>query len=463
MEDLRYIDLEKLEKMFIGTYCDIRAGFGESNNIVLKDGNIDEISSGMGAGVSVRVLYKNGWGYATSNKIDLDEIKELIQKAYKIAKISNENSKKTVILKDVKTYEDYVISNAKINPKNVEIEEKKEYLMLAHKYMTDDNNNPNNKNKIVSTSVAYSDAVGHSLFINSEGTRIEKENIRVLMYMTAVAKDSTLQYASERLGGDGFEVIKEGNVTQKAKYAKDRALRLLGAKPCPKGEFNVILDPELAGVFIHEAVGHASEADLVLQNDSVFKDKIGEVVGSQYVSVIDNPLIEDSFGYYKYDDEGVKGRETKIIEDGVLKNYLHTRETAGRLNMEITGNARAQGLNKPLVRMSNTYIKPGDWKFDELLQDTKNGIFLKGSRGGQVDTGKGLFQFNAVEAFLIENGELTTPLRDAGLSGEILNILHNIDAVSDEFKLSVGYCGKNGQSVPVGDGGGSVRTKTVLS
>ena len=173
-------------------------------------------------------------------------------------------------------------------------------------------------------------------------------------------------------------------------------------------------------------------------------------------------MIENSFGYYKYDSEGVKGSETKIIENGVLKNYLHTRETAGRLNMEITGNARAQGLDKPLVRMSNTYIQPGDWKFDELLQDTKNGIFLKGSRGGQVDTGKGLFQFNAVEAFLIENGELTTPLRDAGLSGEILDILHNIDAVSDEFKLSVGYCGKNGQSVPVGDGGGSVRTKTIL-
>jgi TldD protein len=461
MDDLKYIDLEKLEKMFMGTYCDIRAGFGESNHIILKDGNIDEISSGMSAGVSVRVLYKNGWGYATSNKVNLNEIEELIQKAYKIAKISNENSKKTVILKDVKTYEDYVKSNAKINPENICTDEKKEYLMLAHEHMKNGNDDKNNK--IVSTSVAYSDAVGHSLFINSEGTRIENENIRVLMYMTAVAKDSTLQYASERLGGDGFEVIKEGNIPQKAENAKNRALRLLSAKPCPKGEFNVILDPELAGVFIHEAVGHASEADLVLQNDSVFKDKIGEVVGSEYVTVIDNPLIEGSFGYYKYDSEGVKGSETKIIENGVLKNYLHTRETAGRLNMETTGNARAQGLDKPLVRMSNTYIQPGDWKFDELLQDTKNGIFLKGSRGGQVDTGKGLFQFNAVEAFLIENGELTTPLRDAGLSGEILDILHNIDAVSDEFKLSVGYCGKNGQSVPVGDGGGSVRTKTILS
>ena len=131
--------------------------------------------------------------------------------------------------------------------------------------------------------------------------------------------------------------------------------------------------------------------------------------------------------------------------------------------MEVTGNGRAEGLNRPLVRMSNTYIKPGDWGFEELIEDTGNGIFLRGSRGGQVDTGKGLFQFNAVEAFLIENGELTTPLRDAGLSGEIMEILHNVDGVTREFKLSVGYCGKNGQSVPVGDGGGSIRTKTVIS
>lgn len=462
MENLKYIDLEKLEKMFIGTYCDIRVGSGVSNHIILKDGNIDEISSGISAGVSVRVLYKHGWGYATSNKINLKEIEELIQKAYKIAKISNENSKKTVVLKDVKTYTDYVKSNAKINPEDIGTDEKKEYLMIAHESMKNEGSDDDKNNKIVSTSVVYSDAVGCSLFMNSEGTRIENENIRVLMYMTAVAKDTTLQYASERLGGEGFEIIKEGNIPQKAEEAKNRALRLLSAKPCPKGEFNVVLDPELAGVFIHEAVGHASEADLVLQNDSVFKDKIGEVVGSEYVNVIDNPLIEGSFGYYIYDNEGVKGSETKIIEDGVLKNYLHTRETAGRLNMETTGNSRADGLNKPIVRMSNTYIKSGDWKFDELLEDTKNGIFLKGSRGGQVDTGKGLFQFNAVEAFLIENGELTTPLRDAGLSGEILDILHNIDAVSNEFKLSVGYCGKNGQSVPVGDGGGSVRTKTIL-
>ncbi|AXI24740.1 hypothetical protein CFE53_00565 [Methanofervidicoccus sp. A16] len=450
--------LEKLESLSIDAYWDIRVIKSRSNNIILKDGSIEEISSGTTSGVAVRVLYKNGWGYGSSYRTDFEEIKTLLERAYKMAKLSNENSKKTVILKDVKVYRDHVESVGKINPKDVDIEEKKEYIIEAHKNMLD------KEGKIVSTSVLYSDVLGNSLFISSEGALIRKEVSRVLMRITAVAKDnSNIQYASERIGGYGFEVVKEGDVEELSKSTRERAIRLLRAKPCPKGEFKVVLDPELAGVFIHEAVGHASEADLVLQNDSVFKDKIGERVGSDYVTVIDNPLIENAFGYYKYDSEGVKGRETVIIEEGILKSYLHTRETAGRLDMEVTGNGRAEGLNKPLVRMSNTYIKPGDWDFQELIEDTKNGIFLRGSRGGQVDTGKGLFQFNAVEAFLIEKGELTTPLRDAGLSGEIMEILHNVDGVTEEFKLSVGYCGKNGQSVPVGDGGGSIRTKTIIS
>ncbi|ABR56142.1 peptidase U62 modulator of DNA gyrase [Methanococcus aeolicus Nankai-3] len=461
-------DLEKLEDLIdLGTYCDIRLNYGESNHITLKDGTIEEVSSGMSSGVCVRMLYENGWGYATADTTDLKEIKELIQKAYKVAKIANNESKKKVILKETPTNTDYIKSDIKINPKDISTEEKKEYLLESHKNLIDENTtNTNGSNKIVSTSVSYSDATGYSLFMSSEGTKIESDRTKVFMYMTAVASgnnnSNNLQYASERIGGDGFEVINYDKIIKLSTNAKERALRLLTAKQCPKGEFNVVLDPDLAGVFIHEAVGHASEADLVLQNDSVFKDKIGEVVGSEIVSVIDNPNIDNSFGYYKYDSEGVKGQKTTIIENGVLKGYLHSRETAGRMDMELTGNGRAQGLNKPIVRMSNTYIKPMDWDFEELLQDTKDGIYLKGSRGGQVDTGKGLFQFNSVEAFMIEKGELTTPLRDAGLSGEILDILHNIDAITNEFKLSIGYCGKGGQSVPVGDGGGSVRTRTTI-
>ncbi|WP_456373227.1 TldD/PmbA family protein [Methanocaldococcus sp.] len=450
------INIEKLEKLLeIGDYADLRINVKESNTITLKDGKIEEISSGLGQGVAVRILYKNGWGFATSNIINEKEIENLINKAYKMAKLSNEYSEKEVSLKDYKAIVDNYQMIGKINPVKVDIDEKKDIIIDAYKNMMD--------KKIKSISVSYSDVLGKKIFLNSEGSRIEGEITRCIMYMNCVAKENgNLQYGAERTGGFGFEKIKD-NYLNLSIEAKNRSLRLLKAKPCPKGKFKVILDPELAGVFIHEAVGHASEADLVLQNDSVFKDKLGKRVGSEYVTVIDDATVKDAFGSYKYDDEGVEGKKTVIIENGILKTYLHSRETAGRMNAELTGNGRSEGLNKPIVRMSNTYIKPGDWSFEELLEDTKEGIFLKGSRGGQVDTGKGLFQFSAVEAYLIENGELTKVLKDAGLSGEILDILFKVDAVTKDFKLSVGYCGKYGQSVPVGDGGGFIRTIAILS
>ncbi len=440
----------------LGTYCDIRINCGKSSNIILKDGKIEEISTGSSIGATVRVLYKNGWGYATTNNISVDEIEKMVNKAYTAGKMVNEVSKKDIILSESEVYKDNVIINCKIDPNDVPIEDKKELLLDVHKKISEDD-------RIVSTSIMYGEGIYSKIFLNSEGSVIKTEGSRVMLSMNGVGRENNIiQYASERIGGYGYEVLNYNDVLNKGEEVKNRCLRLLRSKPCPKGNYTVILDPELTGVFIHESVGHAAEADLVLQNDSVFKDKIGEKVGSETVTVIDDPTIENSFGYYKYDDEGVVGKKTEIIKNGELINYLHTRETAGRLNMEPTGNGRAQGLSRPLVRMSNTFIKPNGWKFEELLEDTKNGIFLKGSRGGQVDTGKGLFQFNAVEAFEIKNGELTTSYRDAGLSGEILSILYSIDAITDEFKLSVGFCGKNGQSVPVGDGGGSIRTKTVL-
>ncbi|ENN96728.1 peptidase U62 modulator of DNA gyrase [Methanocaldococcus villosus KIN24-T80] len=448
------LDIDKIIKLLdIGDYADVRINSGYSNSIVLKDGVFEEISFGMGKGIAVRVLYKNGWGFCKSKNIE--DLEELIKKAYKMAKLANDNTKKEVILKDYKAINDKYKLIGKIAPYDVDIEEKKRIAIESYKAMRDE--------KIKSISVSYSDICGKKIFINSEGSFIEGEVGRAIMYMSCVAKENgRLEYASERIGGFGFENIKD-NYLNKSKEAKDRALRMLKAKPCPKGEFKVILDHELAGVFIHEAVGHAAEADLVLQNDSVFKGKLNQKVGSEIVNVIDDPTLENGFGSYKYDDEGVEGKRTVIIENGILKSYLHSRETAGRLDMELTGNGRAEGLNRPIVRMSNTYIEPGDWSLDELIEDTKEGLFLKGSRGGQVDTGKGLFQFSAVEAYKIENGELKEVIKDAGLSGEILDILFKIDAITKDLKLSVGYCGKNGQSVPVGDGGGCVRTKTVIS
>ena len=213
---------------------------------------------------------------------------------------------------------------------------------------------------------------------------------------------------------------------------------------------------------IHEALGHATEADLILQNDSILKDKLNTKIASDIVNIFDDATIKDGFGYYPYDVEGVKTKPNQLVKDGELVSLLSSRETASKLNMKSSGNARSIIADAPIVRMSNTYLQPGDMTFEELIEDIPDGIYLKGSRGGQVDTGKGIFQFNAAEGFKIENGELTIALRDVSLSGNILETLNNVEALGNDFKLSVGFCGKDGQTAPVGDGGPHTRINDAM-
>ena len=284
------------------------------------------------------------------------------------------------------------------------------------------------------------------------------------MALNASATDGEIiQFGHGSLGGvRGFELIADADIEEFGRNVGEKAVRLLDAKPAPSGTFPVIADPELTGVLIHEALGHAVEGDLILQNDSILKDKMGEKIASDIVNIYDDASLREGFGYYPYDVEGVKTKPNQLVKDGTLVSLLNSRETASKLGMQSSGNARSTIADQPIVRMSNTYLQPGDNTFDELIEDIPDGIYLKGSRGGQVDTGKGIFQFNAAEGYLIKNGEITTPLRDVSLSGNILETLKNIDALGNDFKLSVGFCGKDGQTAPVGDGGPHTRILNAL-
>jgi TldD protein len=212
-------------------------------------------------------------------------------------------------------------------------------------------------------------------------------------------------------------------------------------------------------VFIHEAVGHASEADTVLEGDSCIEGMLGKAVGSELVTVRDDPTLE-RYGYYPYDSEGVPSRPTAIIEKGVLRSYLNSRETALKFSGH-PGNARAGGLMRPVVRMSNTFIDNGDMSLEEVFEGV-DGIYLKGSRGGQVNTGEGIFQFNAVMGYIVKDGELKEPIRDVSISDQTLKTLKNIVRVADDLKFSSGRCGKAGQGVPVADGSPHVMIKDAV-
>ncbi len=241
------------------------------------------------------------------------------------------------------------------------------------------------------------------------------------------------------------------------------AITMLDAKAAKGGKQTVVIDGELAGVFAHEAVGHASEADLVAQGESCFRGKMGKKLGIDGLTIRDDSLVPGGFGSFPYDDTGVAGQSRPILKDGVLVGYLADREHGHRLKVKPNGSARAQDYaSRPLVRMSNTLIDAGDQTEEEVFGGIKDGVFCKGSKGGQVDTARGTFLFNAREAYVIKNGKIGAPLKDVSLTGGILSTLHGIDALGDTFELgNPGHCGK-GQWVPVCDGGPLVRIRDCL-
>lgn len=441
-------DIEKALEL-PARFIDINYQTSSITNIVTKDGTAKDISVGENQGFGVRVLDKV-WGFASSN--DPLDLLDAAKRALKAAKRGDGKIK----FSPVDGVRDRVKTRAKIDPAKVSFEEKIDLGARAFDSIK-------NHGSVVSSQFTYIDSNVSGLYTNSEGTEIEWESTKVAFIGGVFAKkNAALQFGSERAGATaGFEFIK--NPEELAKKAADKAERLLNAKAAPSGRFKVVCDPLLTGVFIHEALGHAVEADHIIQGESILEGRLDEAIASEQVTVYDDPTIEGSFGFYFYDNEGTKARKTTLIEDGRLRRYLHSRETSSTLEMENTGNARAQGFDYlPIVRMSNTLLEPRDLSLEELFEGIDYGVYLMGSKGGEVDPAKGVFQFSAEEGFLIENGKLSTPIKDVALSGEILTILKEIDGVGREFDSHIGFCGKEGQSVAVGDGGAHIRTVATV-
>ncbi len=429
-------------------FIDLTLQRSQSTNILLKDGVAKDISIGETSGVGIRVLDR-GWGFASTDKAK--DAYALAERTHKMAKMSGVEVK----FREVEGIEDEVRVKPKVDPASVDVETKRNILHSALDAI-------GNVKEVVSSSFSYFDSSTQINYYNSEGSHIEMEYPKVAAFSSVFAKkDGRLQVGLERLGATaGLEALK--NLEDSSVAAADKAVRLLNAGEAPKGNFKVVLDPKLTGVFIHEALGHAAEADGVLQGESVLEGMLGAEIGSDLVTVFDDPTLENSFGFYFYDSEGTKAKKKAVLDDGVLMSYLHSRETSSEMEHVNTGNARSQGYgHQPVVRMSNTYLEPRDFEFDELI-DMDYGVYLKGSKGGEVDTARGVFQFSAEEGFLIEHGEVTSSIRDVSLSGRTLDILEAVDGVGRDFGVHLGFCGKAMQSVPVGDGGPHMRTYATV-
>ncbi|MDG2113857.1 MAG: TldD/PmbA family protein, partial [Actinomycetota bacterium] len=253
------------------------------------------------------------------------------------------------------------------------------------------------------------------------------------------------------------------DVDELAARAAGRAVTKLKARPAPSGELPVVIKRGGGGVLFHEACGHGLEADLVRKGASVFKDREGELVASPLVTLVDDGTMGVEWGAIAIDDEGQPTQRNVLIEDGVLTDYMwdHLRSRdAGRAP---SGNGRRQSyMHLPMVRMTNTFVTNGDTDPDDIIADTPNGVYIAQLGGGQVNTATGDFVFGMTEAYLIENGEITEPLREGNLIGNGPDVLSNIDVIGNDFDMgSPGTCGKDGQGVPVGDGQPTLRVTAL--
>lgn len=426
-------------------FYDVREMHGYTTAIVYDNGEIDEISTHFVSGAAARAIVGGSYGFVTAD--DPSKAKETIESAVHLAKrLDKINPRQKIEMAPIPRTAKSVYQ-VKKNPFDVSMDQKQALL----KSIEDALRERDTKKLLKSTRLNYSEAFSHVVHYTSAGERIEYDTYRTGFSCSAVAGEGGALQVGRRsyYNVGGFEIFDQCDPIALANESVDEAYALLAAKPAPSGKFDVICDPELAGVFIHEAVGHASEADTVLDGDSCLEGRIGQKIGSELVTVKDDPTLL-KYGYYPYDSEGVPSQGTTLIEKGVMKAYLNSRETAAKLGGR-PGNARAGGLAKPVVRMSNTFIDNGELSKAEVFEGV-NGIYLKGSRGGQVNTGEGVFQFNAVMGYLIKNGQLGECIRDVSLSGNTLRTLNSITRVGDDLDFHSGRCGKSGQGVPVGDG-----------
>ncbi len=438
-------------------YTEVRIERRALHRVMFQRETLETLESAHELGGVVRCLKNGGWGVAVFN--DMSALDRHIRSAAEMAAVVAARTDDPIVLADVPVVEDEV---------RVELEEDLRIVPLQAKVDVAEEYNKiilGTSKRIVASQVQYVDRFIETTYANSEGSYIVQELPDVTLLLGAAAGDGKgdIQQGMEAVGyAAGFEVVR--NRHDQAKAAAERAVAMLEAKPVPGGRHTVILDPILAGVFIHEAFGHFCEADFLAKNPRLAKIMtLGTTFGASDLNVVDEGYLPGERGNVPYDDEGVRRDRTHLIKDGRLNSLLHSRETASRMNAAPTGNARATGGEfEPIVRMTNTYIENGSSSFEEMIRDIDRGIYAVDAYGGQTEFE--LFSFSAAYGYEIVDGEVGDLVRNVVLSGNLFETLRSIDAIGDDRRMhgGVGGCGKGGQmSLPVTVGSPHIRIRNV--
>lgn len=428
-------------------YVEIRVEESATDRIQYRGRDLEDIGKSSSLGGAVRALHRGGWGFVSFNS--LDDLRSRVRAAVEQAKLVG---RETSTLADIPAVETEITARIVKDPSSVSLSSKK---LLLDEY----NEQIWGVAGIQTSAIRYSDTKRTTTFASTSGSYIVQHKHDCSANIGAIARDGAIvQQAHLSLGSLGdFSFIE--NLHDKVKECAETAVRLVSARAAKGGQYTVILDPVLAGVFIHEAFGHLSESDFVYENDRMREIMVlGKRFAPPHLNVVDGAAVEGLRGSFAYDDEGAPSKKTYLIREGILTGRLHSRETAGKMAEAPTGNARAISYRyPPIVRMTNTYIEPGNASFEEMLGDVKEGIYAKSWYGGTTTMEQ--FTFSAAEAFMIRDGKIAEPLRGVVLTGNLFTTLENIDAIGNDLHMSQGGgCGKGGQvPLPVSDGGPHIR------
>mgnify|MGYP006280469045 CR=1 FL=1 len=432
----------------------IRLEESESTDILLRGEKIETLSEEVAIGGQVRACYQGGWGFASFNR--LHTLEEKIEDAIAAARLVG-NQKTT--LAPVPTVEGvYELPLPAGDPRDIPLADKKSLCEHYNQLLRDYDS------RITTTAVSYSDLTQHVTIATSEGTLVEQSWADLEARFSAIARQGeTVQTGRETTGSRrGWQDVT--NLDERVATAAQRAVNALSLPTVTGNVYPVVIDPVLAGLFVHEAFGHLSEADMTYENPDLQEIMtMGRRFGPSNLQIFDGAAPPEHRGSYQVDDEGTPAQTTQLIQDGILVGRLHSRETAGKLGESATGNARCLDYQyPPLVRMTNTWIGRGDTPVEDLFQDIPVGVYAKNWLGGM--TNGEMFTFSAGEAWMIRNGKLAEPVRDVTLSGNVFKTLANIEAIGNDFYWDEsGGCGKGGQSgLAVGCGSPSLRIKDVV-
>ena len=452
-------------------YAEARLHIDSGSGVTLTNGIPEPVQLGKAKGIAIRVLVDGALGFASTNDLSRESLDESIEIAYRTAKASKRLVTKPIRLSKEKAEQANWESKARKSLLDVTIQQKLEVLEEIEKNLS-----PSVvKVDLPSRTLILFDDITDRYFANTQGSKIHGVASRIGLLFILTANEpgkGIIQRIGQKGETGGWERVEEWNPARLvSEEAATLGKILREAKPAPREELDLVLGPEVTGIICHESCGHPQEADRILGREAaqagesyVKPDMIGHRIGTEAVTIVDDPTIPNSYGFYEYDEEGVRASRRTLIKKGIIAGFLQNRETAAELGASSNGAARAVSYDRePIIRMANTFMLPGDCTDEELIEDVKKGVFVKTFMEWNIDDRRYNQRYVGLEAYLIENGEITSSVRNPVLEITTPGLYGSVDAVGKTVEYEAATCGKGEpqQGAPVWHGGPPIRLREV--